>query len=80
MVQVSKAKGSAKEKKLGGAFPGFFARMLIPEEDKSDWMGREACSSTEIHEWGGKIDRLFSLRIDGQIRDGQISCLKECLN
>lgn len=36
MVQVSKAKGSANEKKLGGAFPGFFARMLIPEEDKSD--------------------------------------------
>lgn len=30
-IQVSKANGSAKEKKLGGAFEGFFAKMLIPK-------------------------------------------------
>lgn len=30
-IQTSKAKGSANEKKFGGAFCGFWYRMLIPE-------------------------------------------------
>jgi hypothetical protein len=30
-IQISRAKGSAKEKKLGGAFLGFWYKILIPK-------------------------------------------------